>query len=261
MSKKYLMEKWWSYWSIIVEYIRLIWSFLKLSVWLFALGIFTCMLTSGVYHAGDKTRPLIPNTASLIDTKPMPNMSAAEKAKHNAVLINRLEGERAFDAALASSREASKMQTRAFYLASLAALSSVLLLRDKDVKTKRRVGKTMLFLILGIYVLEVHLDDTFARSRAYSDNIAVAINLLVNGHLSTPDWYIYRYDDFSDQLTAWGSTTLRWGRKISNFFKPDFEKLVLYVFPGLLISGWLLFFGKDEGWWRYSCARWNDEWS
>lgn len=249
MNRISLLRKWSNFNLVLMNPVR---SFSSGWIWLIVRCCGIILVVCLVVYMGinrvvnDKDEKLIDTTYSLIGTAWIANASPEERDKHNAALIAKIEGDRALDAAQSSSREASKMQTRAFYVASLAALLSVVLLRDKNVGTKKNVGIIMLFFILAIYGLEVHLDDNFERSRAYFDNRGGAIDSLVNAHMSTPYWYIYKLEPFRGQVDSVSKRGIRLCRKVRAFLKPDMEQMVLYVFPWSVVYLWLIFFLKEK---------------
>lgn len=135
-----------------------------------------------------------------------------------------------------ATRESSLMQMRGFYAIIVAALISVVLVRDKQVS--RTAALILMSIIVIMYTLEVHQIDLNKR---YNQKVSVYSRDVLT-LAETPDqnktWFKVDDTSLESQMTQAGFWMARWPRVILTALRPEVDQLALYVFPFLVLFWW-----------------------
>jgi hypothetical protein len=152
-------------------------------------------------------------------------------AAHNKILIDVLQERLAIEYSNLNSNLSIKMQFRLFYTAILAGLSSLFF--HKDIMWKSFIRITLLFLIIMMYLLEVHFDDLYRRQKDFSIIMYNSADSLISLKPNDSTWYDFKKWDTSDVKANWDSVSTNGSiyRKLKEALSPDVEQMVYYLIP------------------------------
>ncbi len=163
---------------------------------------------------------------------------------HNKLVINILQSREASCANDGVSHVNNLNQSRTIYVVLISVLLAFIL---KEKKNKIFVIILILFVIVGMYAVEVHVQDLQARQKGSCSIMHKSVNFLVNSNSIDSIWYGLNYDKYTAQDSVASSSSKK--RKISSAYDPDLEQIGYYWFPCGLIYFYLLWpiFRKKKG--------------
>ena len=172
------------------------------------------------------------------------SMTSSEILTHNKLVINILQSREASCANDGVSHVNNLNQSRTIYVVLISVLLAFIL---KEKKNKIFVIILILFVIVGMYAVEVHVQDLQARQKGSCSIMHKSVNFLVNSNSIDSIWYGLNYDKYTAQDSVASSSSKK--RKISSAYDPDLEQIGYYWFPCGLIYFYLLWpiFRKKKG--------------
>jgi len=194
--------------------------------------IISILILNSFIHLGNPADPIDKKSTKLLfpDTLGV-HPSADEIRAHNLTLISLLHENMALDVTSLEGRENIKTQNRLFYAAILAALASLLFMKDSPNPTIRTF---LLFFILVMYLLEVHREDLDNRYSAGFDIKGLEVEKLINAKSTTP-WYFVTGDSVNAKMAESNKLLSRVPRKLQRAANPDLEQVAFYFIPWIAI--------------------------
>lgn len=165
---------------------------------------------------------------------------------HNKLVINILQTRGATCENLNVSRENNLKQSRTIYIVLIAVLLTWII--DKE-KTKNFVIVLILFLITGMFGVEVHVQDLLVRSSRRCSIVNSSVEQLVNSPSIDSIWYRLNYTEYRCQGIKAKVFLNRIWRKLWSAYNPDGEQLGFYVIPFLLLYVylfWVIIWKKED---------------
>lgn len=171
---------------------------------------------------------------------------ANNPVSHNLNLVKVNQEKLAMDANDGIANRAVQMQIRLFYSAILAGLSS-LLFQDK-VNSKHIIRITLLFLIVMMYLLEVHLNDLSDRQKSAYYIKDSAIDSLIHLRPNDSSWFVFKSDEFKHAWDSVSAPCKRIQRKLKSARCPNPEQFVFFIVPYIAIHfSWYMLQKKKNG--------------
>lgn len=147
---------------------------------------------------------------------------------------------------LYSASEDRRMQARNFYSVILVGLVSAALLMGQEkrrkktdepateeVRTRRGVGLVVMVVAVLMYGLDVHMLDVMQRQVPVYTRLSNTLQQLLEIAPNDAHWYTL---DFTAYKETKSEPWTRISRKIGRFIQPNFEQIVFYVLPIMLLS-------------------------
>ena len=194
-------------------------------------------------------KPKEPIDIEIIVYEPVDSLSKSLTSSiilnHNKLLINYLQTRGATCANLSASRESNLRQTRTIYFVLIAVLLTLIFNKKKN----KSFVLFILILIVGMYAVEVHVQDLFVRSSRHCSIVNRSVQHLVNSSSIDSIWYRLNFTEYLDQEEIATDLLNRYLRKFWSVYDPDGEQLVFYVGPFFLIYGylfWVIIWKKED---------------
>jgi hypothetical protein len=203
-------------------------------------------------------RPLNPpfniNCTSILIPKDSIKFTTEEIKNHNLVLINVLEDRLNLLKSLVSSFDNIRWQTRAVYFGIFAIIVMTLSLKKQS--KKKFLCRILLFIIVLMYLLDVHLEDLYNRQNIGPQVIGRTVEELVNFNYKKPSaqnltyftkeqkgnfklndntWYDYNPDALNDSINRMSEGNIRIIRKIKLACKWDLVRFTYFIVPCLIL--------------------------
>jgi len=176
---------------------------------------------------GEPEEPFIAKNESVLNQIDSLSKYSSNPLAQRIWLVNVLQERMSLDGISISSVEETKMQLRLFYAAILAGVASILFTKGK--KESKTVGIVLLFLIVPMYLLEVHRNDLYQRQVTVYATKGIAVDFLVNLPPQDTTWYVLTNDNVNAAYNLAGETRFR--RKILTSLQPDPEQILFYLLP------------------------------
>ncbi len=171
----------------------------------------------------------------VADTSLSKSMKSSEKLAHNNLVIHILQTRATTCTNVGVSRENNLKQTRTIYVVLISVLLALIL---NGKKNKSIVILLILFLIVGMYLVEVHVQDLHARQSGSCSIVHRSVDSLVNSRFIDSIWYGLNYVKYHAQEDT--ASYYRSKRKIWSAYDPDGEQYGFYVAPFIAIYSYLL---------------------
>ncbi len=211
-------------------------------LWPVPLGIIFFLVINSFIHLGIPPDPIDKiNTQVLFADTAGVCLNSDEIKAHNMQLISVLNSYMALDITSFEGRENLKSQNRLFYAAILAALVSLLFMKDTP---KLRIKTFLLFFIVLMYFLEVHREDLDNRYFVGYDIKGLAVEKLINDKFPTT-WYYVTGDSLTAKMKEANKLENRIPRKLLRVINPDLEQVAFYLIPFSAIY-WLPVFNSKK---------------
>ncbi len=189
------------------------------------------VIANGIFKIVLKTNPPIDKDTKILGSS---NTSNSNSEVHNSTLISILLKYLAIDANQLSQQKNSIIQIRLFYAAILTGLVSYLFSSNNPL-----IALFILFLILIMYLLEVHFNDLINRSEIGYFIMRKAVERLINLKPKNNKWYILNFKSLLKQQE--NASNHRWRRKFFSACNPNIEQIIFYCIPWLGISLYLIY--------------------
>jgi len=210
----------------------------KWKIFLWALGLLLLIASVIIVRSLDEpNEPIDSKNVRVYDTVDSLThlFTKNEIIEHNKTIISTLQEREATRDNVSVARENNLRETRTIYVALLGIILAIVFNQKNN---KKWVILWLLLLIGGIYSIEVHLKDLLHREQGCCAVVHRSVEEIVNTDKIYNEYFVINYAELLNQQDKAHNNRLC--RKLWKAFDPDLEQLVLYVFPFLLIYGWLL---------------------
>ncbi|MFZ1517645.1 MAG: hypothetical protein WAU11_02660 [Ignavibacteriaceae bacterium] len=158
-----------------------------------------------------------------------------EIVEHNKIIISTLQEREVTRDNAIFSRENNLREIRTIYVALLGIILAIVFNQKNN---KKWVIFLLLLLIGGIYSIEVHVKDLLDRGQGCCTVVHRSVEEIVNSDKIYSEYFVINFDKLLNQ--QYEAHNYRYSRKLWKAVHPDWEQIVLYVFPCALIYIWLL---------------------
>jgi len=159
--------------------------------------------------------------------------SRTEAATHDKILLDIIAEQSSTSYNILSAYDNAKNQVRLFYSVIIAALVTVMF--TGGIKTRGPVAAVALFVIASMYMIEVSFADLSHREVAKDTTLGVAQKKLIDLTPSDSTWYTLYYSARDSLANEASAPCVMHRRKIALAFQPNFEQVVYYVIPFLIV--------------------------
>lgn len=197
--------------------------------------IFSATLFISIRFLAPPREPIIPLTTPILFRVDSIHVKASDILAHNSAIRTFLHENMAMDVSSMTAQENVKMQTRSFYVIILVALLSFMLGNSKSQHPKNFIEKILLFIVILIFLIEVHNDDLNKRTNISFDVKGVAVQKLLNTNINNTIWYNVSPDTLNSELYKIHEVKNRWLRKLQAACDPNAEQIVFYLVPFIAV--------------------------